>query len=167
MHSQHAFTPEEPRPEFIPFTVPRLGPAYDVSGFEDYPARSGWVVHRYDPCCCEGGRCPPGRCVLKGDQYDHDGLALPALSKTTDTETTCSEKVAFLQSWLFFGALAEAHTACNLAINTEDYVADTFNTGQLNGLPLRLYQTSERSGCGGSETLRKKNYTPSFDRANL
>ncbi|RYP03310.1 hypothetical protein DL764_005228 [Monosporascus ibericus] len=87
------------------------------------------------------------------------GLQSPGLTKATGTEATCSEKVAFLQSWLFFGALAETYAACNLLINPDDYTADTFDTARLNGLPLRLYYASQRSGSAGSEGLRKKLYS--------
>ncbi|KAL7620722.1 hypothetical protein AAE478_009720 [Parahypoxylon ruwenzoriense] len=155
--SQHVYFPGDDRPEFISFIVPRLGLVYDLSGFSEYPARVGWVVHRYDRYC-HAGRCPPGRCIASDGGSEPYGLQSPGFSKASGTEATCSEKVAFLQSWLFFGALAEAHAACNLPINPDDYSADTFDTAQLNGLPLKLYLASKSSGCAGSEKLRKKLY---------
>lgn len=67
-----------------------------------------------------------------------------------------SKKSHFCSHGFFFGALAEAHTACGLPIDPQDYLTDTFDTARLNGLPLRLYHASQRSGCGGSKALRKK-----------
>ncbi|RYP92618.1 hypothetical protein DL770_001260 [Monosporascus sp. CRB-9-2] len=94
--------------------------------------------------------------AVSDGQSEPYGLQSPGLTKATGAEATGSDKVAFLQSWLFFGALAETHAACNLLINPDDYTADTFDTARLNGLPLPLYYASQRSGWARSEGLRKK-----------
>ncbi|KAI0387988.1 hypothetical protein F5Y04DRAFT_15678 [Hypomontagnella monticulosa] len=156
--SQHVYPREDTRPEFIPFKVPRLGSAYDFSGFSDYPARNGWIVHR-DDRRCHRDYCPPGRYIANGEEADSYGLESPALSKATGSEATCAEKVAFLQSWLFFGALAEAHAVCGLPIDPQDYTTNTFDTTRLNGLPLRLYHASRSLVCGRRKALKKKLYS--------
>ncbi|KAI0098567.1 hypothetical protein GGR51DRAFT_552549 [Nemania sp. FL0031] len=148
------------RTEFIPFKVTRLGSVYDFSGFANYPARHGWILHRNDRCC-HGGYCLSRRCLVDGERSSPYGLQSPGLSRAIGFEATwCAEKVAFLQLWLFFGALAEAHIiTCGLAIGPKDYFTNTFDIGQLNGLPLRLFCTSQSSGYGRSEIVRRKLYT--------
>ncbi|KDQ13777.1 hypothetical protein BOTBODRAFT_111001, partial [Botryobasidium botryosum FD-172 SS1] len=117
-HNQFVYDSDETRAEFIPFkaaymcaTVP-----YDNLGFWDYPARVGWKVHRYDHQC-HSGKCPPGRCTSSsrdaapseppGTKRGRYGLQVPAVSRLDGSVASVAEKVAFLQAWLFFGALAE------------------------------------------------------------
>lgn len=158
MQDQHVYYSGDDRPEFIPFTVPRLGEEYDLSGFWEFPARAGWQVHRYDRRCHEG-RCPPGVCVeIDGGQPERYGLHTPGISRTKARDDACSEKLAFLQTWLFFGALAEAHAVCSLPISPEDLIADTFATDRLNRLPRRLYLASQSSGRAGSRELKEELY---------
>ncbi|KAJ6568777.1 hypothetical protein B0H19DRAFT_938649, partial [Mycena capillaripes] len=108
MKKQHVYTPDDiSRPEFISFSVPRRLPAYDNCGFWDYPGRMGWYVHRHDRRC-HPPRCPPGVCTVdSANQPSKYGLALPSISRVDRSPTTVAGKVAFLQAWLFFGALAE------------------------------------------------------------
>ncbi|OCH86881.1 hypothetical protein OBBRIDRAFT_814387 [Obba rivulosa] len=105
--TQRAYASDDKRPEFIPFKVVRLLPLYDNSGFWEYPVRMGWKVHRRDHRC-HSGRCPPGMCVAAGsEQRTPYGLQTPSISRMYGRVATVSEKVAFLQAWLFFGALTE------------------------------------------------------------
>lgn len=155
--NQHVYNSEDNRPEFIPFIVPRLGLEYDFSGFWEYPARMGWHVHRSDRRCHAG--CPPGVCSAKPGLPHTYGLKTPGISRPGDDEaSTPAAKVAFMQSWLFFGALAEAHAICNLSIGPADYSSDVFNTSRLNSLPLRLFQATQNSGHAGSQELKDKLY---------
>ncbi|KAF2135512.1 uncharacterized protein K452DRAFT_313931 [Aplosporella prunicola CBS 121167] len=157
MQYQHAYHLEDGRPEFIPFTVPRLG-KFDFSEFWEFPARAGWCVHRLDRHCHKS-RCPPGVCVAVNTGQPHCyGLNTPSISRVGGGNATCSMKLAFLQTWLFFGALAEAHAVCNLPIIPDDFSADVFDTARRNGLPMRLYFASKESGHAGSRALKEKLY---------
>lgn len=160
MENQHAYRSGDNRPEFISFSVPRLGLEYDFLGFWEYPARAGWHIHRYDRRC-HANYCPPGMCRMSKNhegQPDPYGLHTPGLSRVAGGEATCHEKVAFLQTWLFFGALAEAQAVCNLPFSRDDYSVDFFNTAHLNGLPLRLYLASQSLSSDERKMLKEKLY---------
>ncbi|KAL7917205.1 hypothetical protein ACQKWADRAFT_307353 [Trichoderma austrokoningii] len=91
-------------------------------------------------------------------QPDPYGLHTPGLSRAAGGEATCYEKVAFLQTWLFFGALAEAQEVCNLPVSRDDYSVDFFNTAHLNGLPLRLYLASQSLSSDKRKMLKEELY---------
>ncbi|KAI0759043.1 hypothetical protein C8Q74DRAFT_281064 [Fomes fomentarius] len=152
--TQYACVPDD-RPEFVPFKVPRLGAAYDFLGFWSYPSRVGWRVHRFDRWCHEG-RCGPGIC-RDGGHEDVYGLQTPSISKD-EGAVSIHEKVAVLQSWLFFGALAEACTISGLPADQSEFSADVFDTAYLNGLPLKLFTAAQRSRRAGSKKLQEKLY---------
>ncbi|KAK0213846.1 hypothetical protein IW262DRAFT_1450434 [Armillaria fumosa] len=105
--NSHIYPSRESRPEFIPVTAPYMCEAalYDKLGFWDFPARMNWRIHRYD-LQCHSGRCPPGICVAQSEKLRY-GLHKPAISKTDGNDVSVARKVAFLQAWLFFGALTE------------------------------------------------------------
>ncbi|CAL1698432.1 unnamed protein product [Somion occarium] len=155
----------EPRPEFIPFQVPYMcrNTPYDGLDFWNYPSRVGWKVNRHDNRCHEG-RCPPGNCV---ESNANEGLSLPyglhapAVSRTDGSIAPVNEKVAFLQAWLFFGALTEVCSICGLVFDFHEslHSGDVVDTGALNGLPIKLYKSSQQLGLAGSMNLRRQLHT--------
>jgi len=160
---------DELRPEFIPFTAPYMCAAapYDYLGFWDYPERMGWKVHRCDRHC-HSGACPPGVCVAGVERSEHTsfsepshyGLQTPAVSRSDGGSASVAEKVAFLQAWIFFGALAEVCSLCGLTFNLEEVLisGDTISTAVLNGLPRRLFLSSQKLRLAGTKNLRRKLY---------
>lgn len=141
------------RPEFIPIKVPFLCGAepYDNLGFWDFPTRMGWKVNREDRWC--HSFCPPGTCKAQEHNEASDapnGLACPAVTKkglkAFFTPTTTRDKIAFLQAWLFFGALDEICALCGLELDVmKTFVVEGMvTTESLNGLPGRLYKSSLR-----------------------
>ncbi|KAF8173740.1 hypothetical protein K438DRAFT_1849896 [Mycena galopus ATCC 62051] len=155
-HQQHVYTPEDvSRSEFIPFNVNRRLPAYDNCGFWEYPGRMGWLVHRQDRRC-HAPRCPPGACKMdSAKQHSNYGLATPGISRLNGSQTTVAEKVAFLQAWLFFGALAETYSICGLVFDGD---AEVFDTKHLNGLPMRLFNATQASQSAGSAKIKEQLY---------
>lgn len=148
------------RPEFIAFQVPYLCAAlpYDGLGYWDYPSRVGWKVHRFDRGCHR--RCPPGNCI-SSDRMPEDvpyGLQTHSISRMDDSIPTVQEKIAFLQAWLFFGALAEVCSICGLSLELQDTFISKgmVNTAALNGLPMRLYHSSQKLGIAGSMKLKSQ-----------
>ncbi|KAI0668107.1 hypothetical protein C8Q78DRAFT_1155806 [Trametes maxima] len=146
-----------PRDEFIPFTVPNLCVAspYDELDFMTFPDRHGWRVHRHDKRCHP--ICPPGFCSggsVVGDLTPNDDAYSAALSRADGTPVTSAEKVAFLQSWLFFGTLYEMSRMCGLDFNDAlpgglvapdgSYVS----TAALNGLAGRWFASLNREQVG-------------------
>lgn len=136
-------------PEFIPIKVPFLCSTvpYDNLGFWNFPARMGWEVNREDRWCHRD--CPPGTCKKQGVKKAFEepyGLACPAVTKKGALSISTREKIAFLQAWLFFGALDEICAWCGLDLGrdiTKTFVVDGMVTTQpLNGLPRRLYTAS-------------------------
>ncbi|THV03469.1 hypothetical protein K435DRAFT_618326, partial [Dendrothele bispora CBS 962.96] len=150
------------RPEFIPFHPPYLCATTpfdnDNEGFWDYPARAGWQIHRSDRKC-HSGPCPPGTCVVSADQMDY-GLQVPSTSRLDGEPSSVSEKVAFLQAWLFFGAMVEVCSLCRLELDSEKIpVSEGFvDMKKLNGLPQKLFVASRENGQAGKQTLRRKLY---------
>ncbi|KAI0749838.1 hypothetical protein C8Q80DRAFT_1164244 [Daedaleopsis nitida] len=144
-----------PRPEFTPFIVPNLceHPIYDGEDFWTYPARHNWVIHARDKQCHVW--CPPGRC---SDDVDEDAdeeyrkVRPPLLSRPDGSSVTAASKVAFLQSWLFFGTLNQVSRLCGLGLDIEaEFLVDggrSVSTSALNGLPRRWFSAlgPRRSG---------------------
>lgn len=120
----------------------------------DFPARMNWRVHRRD-LQCQSGRCPPGICVAQNEKLRY-GLHTPAISKTDGNDVSVGGKVAFLQAWLFFGALTEVSSLCGLEFDAGKMFAsgdpNTVSTAELNGLPMRLFTASQRRRLAGRES---------------
>lgn len=153
-----------PRPEFTPFTVPHFcaSTPYDGKGFWTYPERCGWIVNEKDMQCHV--LCPPGSCKdgMSEEELWEDSMkiripSVPKFEREDHTPILASDKVAFLQAWLFFGALAEVSDICGLEIRdyadflTEDKSEVT--TAGLNGLPERWYSALARSGRAGDKAV--------------
>lgn len=152
-----------PRPEFTPFAVPLLcvSSSYDGKDFWTYPRRCGWIVNVKDTQCHD--LCPPGAC--------YDGMEIrqiweiqsnsrvprpPMFARSDGQSVVASEKVAFLQSWLFFGALTEVSNLCGLEINiAAEFIADgeTVSTANLNGLPGRWFEALVRTHRAGDKAV--------------
>ncbi|KAK5991728.1 hypothetical protein PT974_07762 [Cladobotryum mycophilum] len=139
MQNQYVYHPGDNRPEFIPFSVPRLGLEYDFLGF---------------------GITQTGRVGAYTDQTVAvmQTIVHPGSVKSVGGEATCAEKVAVLQTWLLFGALEEAHAVCHLLVNHDDYSGHFFNTARLNGLRMRLYTASQSLNCDERKIIREKLY---------
>ncbi|KAK7054849.1 hypothetical protein VNI00_003312 [Paramarasmius palmivorus] len=136
----------ESSPEFVPITIPQLCASipYDNAGFWDFPARVGWTIRRVDRQC-HSGCCPPGICTADGSKIPY-GLQVPAISK---------DKVAFMQAWLFFGALHEVCSLCGLVFDVNDLLVEgVVHTAWLNGLPMKLFGSARRRGTAGSKGLK-------------
>ncbi|KAI0779309.1 hypothetical protein C8Q74DRAFT_683705, partial [Fomes fomentarius] len=134
-----------PRPEFKPFTVPNLcgSSLFDGIDYWMYPERHNWVVHARDKQCHV--LCPPGLCW-----HDTNGIPEayrlarpPMLARADGSPVTATDKVAFLQSWLFYGTLTEVSTLCGLALDIEaEFLVDngkSVSTSSLNGLAGRWF----------------------------
>ncbi|KAK0442105.1 hypothetical protein EV421DRAFT_1951330 [Armillaria borealis] len=70
-----------------------------------------------------------------------------------------SDKVAYLQAWLFFGVLTEVLHLCGLAIDlgTEFFLEDgSVSTAKLNGLPGRWFEAAAISGRAGDKVLMER-----------
>ncbi|THU81555.1 hypothetical protein K435DRAFT_471657 [Dendrothele bispora CBS 962.96] len=141
-----------PRPEFTPFQVPNLCETspYDDKDFWTYPERCGWVIHTKDTQCHV--LCLPGSC-----RHQNETRVRPPIFSRVDHEpVTASDKVAFLQGWLFFGLLTEVSNLCGLDLDivAEFIVEDGLvSTARLNGLPGRWYEAVARTGRAGNKTL--------------
>ncbi|KAI0643465.1 hypothetical protein C8Q79DRAFT_1012741 [Trametes meyenii] len=119
-----------------------------------YPDRYGWRIHRQDNRCHT--ICPPGFCSggsVVGDLDPHDDAYSTTLSRVDGTSVTSVEKVAFSQSWLFFGTLYEVSRMCGLALNEalpglvapdRSYVS----TAVLNGLADRWFASLDGDQVG-------------------
>ncbi|EMD36270.1 hypothetical protein CERSUDRAFT_95612 [Gelatoporia subvermispora B] len=80
------------------------------------------------------------------------GLDSPSISRTDGTSVTVSEKVAFFQAWLFFGTLAEVCSLCGLDSYPGEFDSEsTFDMGNLNGLPMKLFASAQRSWRAGKQ----------------
>lgn len=139
-----------PRPEFPPFVVDNLCGAvqYDCGDFATYPERHRWVVHHKDMLCHP--LCPPfGICFdgierrFQDDYYMEHGPVSPMLSRTDGSTVTHTSKVAFFQTWLFFGALHEMSKMCGLTMDVQaEFLVDGgrgVSTAALNGLAGRWF----------------------------
>ncbi|KAK0437971.1 uncharacterized protein EV420DRAFT_153676 [Desarmillaria tabescens] len=149
-----------PRPEFIPFTIPYLcmSKPYDGKDFWSYPERCGWIVDAKDTQCHV--LCPPGACI---DDMDMEELPkdtqLQIFSRSDGSVVVASDKIAFLQAWLFFGVLTEVSDLCGLDIDlaTEFFLEDgSVSTARLNGLPGRWFEAAVMSGRAGDKVLMER-----------
>ncbi|KAK7435781.1 hypothetical protein VKT23_019479 [Stygiomarasmius scandens] len=153
-----------PRPEFTPFTVPYLcvSKPYDGKNFWTYPEHCGWVVHAKDTHCHI--LCPPGICYhgLYGPEIRdiaQDRRLRPPramLSRSDGKPVLASDKVVFLQAWLFFGLLTEVSNLCGLQIDLgAEFVVDDglLSTAKLNGLPGRWYRAAIQTHRAGDKKL--------------
>jgi len=127
-----------------------------------------WKVNRCDRQC-HSARCPPGSCVAPTGRQDtslldtdrpHYGLHTPAISRIDGNAALVAEKVAFLQAWLFFGALAEVCGLCGLTVHLDkEFVSgDSVDTAALNGLPRRLFAASQMLRLAGTSELKSRLY---------
>ncbi|THU81554.1 hypothetical protein K435DRAFT_936145 [Dendrothele bispora CBS 962.96] len=151
-----------PRPEFTPFQVPNLceSSPYDGKDFWTYPERYGWIVHAKD--ACHHVLCPPRLCrhgmgnVEFLEKSETRLVRHPMLSRLDSKPVLASDKVAFLQAWLFFGLLTEVSNLCGLDLDiaAEFIIKDGLvSTTRLNGLPERWYEALARTGRVGDKTL--------------
>ncbi|KAK7447052.1 hypothetical protein VKT23_014263 [Stygiomarasmius scandens] len=146
-----------PRPEFIPFSVPYLciSEPCDGKDFWTYPERCGWNINVQDQQCHVF--CPPGYCKHGIGPAD---VVLPSiLSRSDGTPVLASDKVAFLQAWLFFGALNEVSSLCGLEIDiAAEFIVDgqSISTENLNGLPGRWFEAAIRARRAGDRDLMSR-----------
>lgn len=110
---------DDGRPFFPPIYAPYKCATvpYDGLGFADFPDRSGWAIldRPKDPS-------DPMReaFLLRREKYS-DSSALEI------TDCGVDEKAAFVQAWLFFGALTEVLETAGVTLQVDDFLA------QLNG----------------------------------
>lgn len=149
-----------PRPEFIIFSVPYLCKSnpYDGKDFWTYPGRVGWLVHVKDEQCHIF--CPPGYCTHEmtyDEASEQENLVRPSkFSRSDGAPFSMTEKVTFLQAWLFFGVLKEVSSLCGLDIDiaTEFIVdGDSISTEKLNGLPGRWFEAVISTNRAGDKEL--------------
>ncbi|KDQ14493.1 hypothetical protein BOTBODRAFT_343572 [Botryobasidium botryosum FD-172 SS1] len=156
----HALPDIPPRPEFTPFTVPRVcAPApYDHLDFWTYPERHGWIVHSAGRACHI--LCPPGYCrVLKEAGAKRESR--PAIfSRADGSPVRASDKVAFLQAWLFFGLLEKVSTLCGLEIDVDKEFlvenGESVSTARLNGLSERWFDALRHTSRLGETALMEQ-----------
>ncbi|KAK7466176.1 hypothetical protein VKT23_004897 [Stygiomarasmius scandens] len=154
---------DSPRPEFIPFTIPYLckSAPYDGKDFWTYPERRGWRLNVKDEQCHVF--CPPGHCEygmgFAEIQAEDDRIQPPMLSRLDGRPVRASDKVAFLQAWLFFGVLEEVSSLCRLEIDVAaDFIFndELISTKKLNGLSERWFQAAmEMRRAGEKEVVRR------------
>ncbi|KAI0712677.1 hypothetical protein C8Q76DRAFT_846299 [Earliella scabrosa] len=153
-----------PRPEFTPFTVPNLGgtvPPHDGTDFWDYPTRHNWTIHARDEQCHV--LCPPGLCWDGVEWPDtatsESAMHTPMISRTDGSPVTPTDKAAFLQSWLFFGTLAEMSALCHLDLDVSaEFLLDngkTVSTSALNGLAARWIAALDPSQIGDEKLMER------------
>lgn len=151
-----------PRPEFTPFTIPYLcmPKPYDGLGFWTYPERHGWIIQAKDKQCHV--LCPPGICRDGMSLADFGGTRqaqLPILSHADGMPVTASDKVAFLQAWLFFGVLTEVSALCGLELDVEaEFIVDnaSVSTAKLNGLPGRWFAAAVKQNRAGDHAFMER-----------
>ncbi|KAK0437975.1 uncharacterized protein EV420DRAFT_1224340, partial [Desarmillaria tabescens] len=149
-----------PRPEFIPFTIPYLcmSKPYDGKDFWSYPERCGWIIDAKDTQCHV--LCPPGVCRDGMDTEELQGdTQVRIFSRSDGSVVVASDKIAFLQAWLFFGVLTEVSDLCGLDIDlaTEFFLEDgSVSTARLNGLPGRWFKVAVISGRAGDKVLMER-----------
>ncbi|KAJ7257577.1 hypothetical protein B0H12DRAFT_1232599 [Mycena haematopus] len=152
-----------PRPEFTPFTVPYLCVAspYDGNGFWSYPERRGWIVHAKDTNChvlCPPGLCRHGMSLIDFGRPDR-GVKPPIFTRVDGLPVLASDKVVFLQAWLFFGLLTEVSALCGLDLDVAaEFVVDngSISTAKLNGLPGRWFAAAVRMHRAGDMSLLQR-----------
>ncbi|THU85068.1 hypothetical protein K435DRAFT_686338 [Dendrothele bispora CBS 962.96] len=149
-----------PRPEFMPFAVPflcRLKP-YDGKDFWTYPERCGWIINAKDEQCHPF--CPPGHCEhgmsIEEISIEDDRVRPLMFSRSDGTEVLGSDKVSFLQAWLFFGVLKEVSSLCGLDIDiAAEFIIDEdlISTEKLNCLPGRWFEATMKINRTGDRDL--------------
>ena len=156
-----------PRPEFPPFIVPHLcaSAPFDDGDLATYPERRGWVVHYQDQRCHMS--CPPGICMdgveasadSWWDVYNTIHPTSPMLSRADGGAVTAASKVAFFQSWLFFGTLREISQMCGCPtdVHSEFVVHDgqDVSTAALNGLAGRWFTSLDTEKVGDKLFLER------------
>jgi len=152
-----------PRPEFIPFTVPYLCTLlpWDHKEFWTFPERCGWVVLAKDiPCHI---LCPPEVCLrgLASEDNENQGRVPrePMFRLVNSQPVSASSKAAFLQSWLFFGGLAEISELCGLETNVKEEAVredGSISTAWLNGLPGRWFEACLKTRRAGDKAVMEK-----------
>jgi hypothetical protein len=159
----HASSNIRPRPEFIAFKVANLCASrpFDGGDFWTYPQRCGWVVHTEDANChvlCPAGICLHG--MKHGERvYKREEPRLRMFSRSDSTPVTASDKVAFLQAWLFFGVLTEMSKLCGLQIHVSaEFLLDdhTISTANLNGLAGRWLEAAAERNRVGNKTYMER-----------
>lgn len=134
------------RPEFIPFTAPNLckeyGIHYDNLGFAGFAVRQGWRLQPSDPCEAACTESPGTYCAT------HGSFRSQLIFRADGGFSSNSEKVCFLQAWLFFGMLGEVSAACEFPIDIEaDFLVDggqSVSTAAVNGLALGWFSALGR-----------------------
>jgi len=157
-----------PRPEFTPFTVPYLcsSRTFDGKDFWTYPERCGWIVHIKDVQCHV--LCPPGACYnhhkgMSGTEIVQDKeksrVRPPMLSRSDGKPVIASEKVIFLQRWLFFGFLMEVSNLCGLEIDhAAEFIVGNglLSTARLNDLPRRWFEAAFKAHRAGDKMIMER-----------
>ncbi|KAK7470560.1 hypothetical protein VKT23_001984 [Stygiomarasmius scandens] len=157
-----------PRPEFIPFTISNLceWSLYDGEDFWTCPERCGWVVHAKDMQCHV--LCPPGACHnhhkgMSGTEIVQDKeksrVRPPMLSRSDGKPVIASEKVIFLQRWLFFGFLMEVSNLCGLEIDLgAEFIVGNglLSTARLNDLPRRWFEAAFKAHRVGDKMIMER-----------
>lgn len=83
----------------------------------------------------------------------------PLFSRSDGTPVLASDKVAFLQAWLFFGLLLEVSTLCELELDVEAEFIDkegSISTAKLNGLPGRWFMALAKTHRVGDKPLMER-----------
>jgi len=92
-------------------------------------------------------------------QAEDDRIQPPMLSRLDGLPVRASDKVAFLQAWLFFGVLEEVSSLCGLEIDVAaDFIFndELISTEKLNGLSERWFQAAmEMHRAGEKEVVRR------------
>lgn len=81
------------------------------------------------------------------------------LSRTDETQVFASDKVAFLQAWLFFGLINEVSTLCSLELDVNaEFIDDkgSVSTAKLNGLPGRWFAAVMKEHRAGDKELMER-----------
>ena len=96
----------EERPPFPTIRVPYTCSScpYDNEGFFKFPQRSQWVIQY--------------------DQAAREQWQKLLLRKNDGTDRSYTEKVAFLQAWLFFGVLTDVMQLFGVSIRTEKLLVE-------------------------------------------
>jgi len=132
------------RPEFPPFTYPHLCShlSYDGLGFHDFPSRLGWEI--------------------SGALFTHpDHRGAIALSS----------QLALLQSWLFFGLIAEISRISGLSLSLDaEFLVDDgkqVSTAALNGLAQRWVQADKATQVSENVKLRGSEVYACYERVDF
>jgi len=130
---------DDGRPFFPPIYAPYKSSKvpYNGLGFAEFPDRSGWAI-------LDRPKDPNDRMteafLLRRQKYSDHGA--PEI-----TDCGVDEKAAFVQAWLFFGALTEVLKTAGIALQVDDFLA------QLNR--LTIVSTSRLHSYGQLWALRE------------